>query len=151
MSNPTVRLATRDDKEWVVTVAAKNMLNEEAGRPEYYSYEDCAALFDLGMATGVILIAEKDGQPVGCISGLLHNNIFNKSITTLAEIFWYVLPEHRNGKAGLLLLNTFSEMGKQMADEIYMSLLDKSDVSHRMMERKGYTLREVGYYLKRGT
>jgi hypothetical protein len=102
------------------------------------------------MQQGVILVAENGGEPIGCISGLFHKNIFNKAITTLAEIFWYVLPEHRNGRAGLLLLNTFSDLGKRTADEIYMSLLERSDVSHRMMEKKGYTLREVGYYLKRG-
>jgi hypothetical protein len=124
------------------------MLQEEVKRPDYYNEETCSNLFDSGMSNGILLIAENGGVPIGCISGLYCPNPFNNSLVILQEIFWYVLPEHRNGRAGLLLLNEFSEIGRQTANDIFMSLLDSSEVSQRMMTRKGFVCREIGYAMK---
>lgn len=144
----TVRTAIAEDKQWVVTVAAKRMLVDEVGREDFYNEEDCGRLFEFGLTNGIILIAESDGIPVGCISGIFTSNMFNSKLITLQEIFWYVLPQHRQGRAGLLLLNLFCQVGSTTAHDINMSLLDKSPVNLRILERKGFTFKEMAFHLK---
>jgi len=147
----TVRRAVPEDKDWVIGVAAKRMLSEELKRPDYYNEENCKQLFDVGMINGIILVAEHNGVPVGCISGIYCPNLFNANLKILQEIFWYVVPDERNGRAGLLLLNEFCEIGKSTADDIFMSLLDTSEVSQRMMSRKGFVRKETAYAMKGNT
>ena len=147
----TVRRAVPEDKDWVIGIAAKRMLAEEVNRPDYYDQDACNQLFDAGLANGLVLVAEHNGKPVGCISGLYCPNPFNHKLKILQEIFWYVLPDERNGRAGLLLLNEFCSIGKSTADDIFMSLLDTSEVSQRMMTRKGFVRKEIAYAMKGNT
>lgn len=143
-----VRAATEVDRGWVVDVAAKRMLEEEVGRPDFFNPEDCGRLFDMGVQSGVILIAEDDGEPVGCISGLFVPNMFNTQLIVLQEVFWYVLPANRNSRAGLMLLNAFCEIGKEVAHDVYMSLLDKSPVNQRILERRGFSFKEMAFQMR---
>lgn len=143
-----VRKAEPGDKEWVIGTAARRMLEEELQRPEFFNEENCQRLFDIGISNGVILVAEENGVPIGCISGIYCPNMFNNALITLQEIFWYVLPTHRNGRAGLCLLNEFCEIGKSTAHDTFMSLLDTSEVSQRMLSKKGFVFKEIAFVMK---
>lgn len=143
-----VRRATQDDREWIINVAAKNMLEQEVGRPELYNITNVTGLVDQGLATGVVLVTEQDGVLTGCLGGMYLPNIFNHEVINLVEVFWYVLPEYRGGRSGLLLLNEFCNTGKETANDIYISLMATSDVNFRILEKRGFSLKEFAFSMK---
>lgn len=143
-----IRLAEEKDKQWLVTVAAKNMFCEELKRPHYYNETQTKNIVDLSVKQQACLVAEKNGELVGTILGVVSPNPFNPTITMLAELMWYVLPEHRHSSAGLKLLIEFAAIGKEKADETSMSLLATSPVAISALEKRGFTMSEYVLYRK---
>jgi len=72
-------------------------------------------------------------------------NVFNPSLTSLSEVFWYVLPEYRNTRSGLLLLNAFDKCGQEQADETNMCLLIGSPVATKSLEKRGFEMKEIAF------
>lgn len=140
-----VERLTLDDVVWFVEVAAVRMLTDELKRPELVNLENLYKLAMMGIEGGTAFIVKKDGVPVGALGAILTPNLFNPNVKTLAELFWYVLPEQRSSRAGYLLLKSFEERAKEVADECTMSLLPASDVAIKSMNKQGYYLCEFGY------
>lgn len=90
-------------------------------------------------------LAEKDGEPVGFIAGLLGPHFFNPAIVTLTELFWWVSPAHRRSMAGGVLFKEFESFGRAYADWIVFSLESTSPVNPDLLTRRGYTAREASY------
>ena len=91
------------------------------------------------MQNHVVLVAEKDGIGLmGLIAGLFTPHVFNPKIRVLAETFWWVPPEHRGTRAGLMLLNEFIDYGKRCADWITCALEEKSPVKDRFLTDRGF-------------
>lgn len=99
----------------------------------------------------VLLIAETmEDQPVGLICGSLSPHIFNPGIKVLQELFWWVAPAYRSGRAGLLLLKEFNRIGRECADWIIMSLLAGSPVKAETLTRYGFVFREQSFIMEVG-
>jgi len=98
----------------------------------------------------VLLIAEnKDGERLGFIAGFLTPHSFNPKIIVLSEVFWWVAEKYRGtSRAGLLLLKSFIEIGRERADWITMSLAAKSPVNDRILEKYGFELHERNFLLE---
>lgn len=137
-----VSLLTIHDMVWFVEIAAVNMLTDELKRPELINLENLYLLADKGAQDGTAFIVKKDGINVGALGALLVPNVYNPNIRTLAEMFWYVLPEYRNTRAGLLLLKAYDERAKQIADECTLSLLTSSKVNIEGLAKRGFELQE---------
>jgi len=90
----------------------------------------------------------EEGKPVGFIAGLLGPHFFNPAITQLTELLWWVDVEHRGGKAGVRLLDCFTEYGRAHADWTVFTLEEKSPVNPASLERRGYRLHEKSYLLE---
>lgn len=131
--------------EWFVGTAGVNMLLDEYNRPELLDFPTLYALGNKMLMEGTGFVVKKDGEPVGAIGSILVSNIFNPKFKTLAEIFWYVLPEHRNSRAGLLVLNAFDARAKEVADEATLSLLSTSQVNIQGLRKRGYNMKELGF------
>jgi hypothetical protein len=71
--------------------------------------------------------------------------LFNPDIKTLAEIFWYVSPEHRQTRAGALLLLAFNKKAEEVADEATLSLLSSSEIKIESLEKRGFLLSEFAF------
>ena len=140
-----VEVLTEDYLPWFVEVAAVNMLEDEVGRPELVNLEALYHLARQGMETKTAFIAKNGYTPVGAIGGLLIPNIFNPRFTSLVEVFWYVLPQYRNTRAGLLLLNAFTEVGGDLADETTLCLLNDSELRIKTLEKRGYMMSEFAF------
>lgn len=69
------------------------------------------ALFAAGY--GAMWKSLKDGTITGLLGALLSFDL-NDGATTASEAFWFVLPEHRNGLAGIRLFEAF----EQWADDV---------------------------------
>lgn len=143
--NYIVEHLTSDDYIWAVEVAAIRMITEEVKRPELIHRPQLYALVDKMIADGTALIAKCDGEPVGAISGLLMPNPLNPTISTLAEIIWYVLPEYRKTRIGGMLLSAYMELGDEVADEYTLCLLEDSPINHSSLINKGFVKAETAF------
>lgn len=76
------------------------------------------------MKTWETLIEKKAGvflacfepEIIGVVAGMLYPNLYNGQLT-LVELFWYVLPEHRNKRTGYRLFKAFENWGKNKGAE----------------------------------
>ena len=136
---------TEQDVIWFVEVAATRMLVEELKRPELINHQHLYALVLNTLKDNTSFIVKKDNKCIGALGALIVPNLFNPSYITLAEVFWYVLPEYRNTRAGLLLLNSFDERARQLASDATLSLLPSSEVGIKSLAKKGFNMEEMGF------
>jgi hypothetical protein len=146
----TIELLTEQDAEWAARVAAARMIAEEVGRPELVNFDNLDLITATVISTGTALIAKVDGVCAGVVGGFLGPNVFNYNYTTLTEVIWYVLPEYRNTRVGLLLLKAFMDLGEEKADETMFCLINTSPVKIQTMEKRGFQLCEFNFRKQNG-
>lgn len=134
-----------NDLPWFVETAAINMLTYELKRPELINVENLYMLSRKGLEDKTAFVVKKGGENIGALGSVLVPNFLNPFIKTLAEVFWYVLPEYRNTRAGLLLLNSFDERARQLAQDATLSLLPSSLVNLNTLKKRGFNMEEVGF------
>lgn len=86
--------------------------------------------------------------PIGFIAGTLEPHTYNPEIITLIESFWWVDEKHRGSKAGLMLLNAFTEWGKKNVDWIWMTLETDSPVRDSSLIHRGFKEQERSFLLE---
>jgi len=143
-----VKAVDENSITWFVEVASINMLQNELCRPELICIPTLYSLANRGMESGTAFVVYLNDKPVGAIGALIVPNLFNPLITTLAEVFWYILPEARNTRAGFLLLKRLEERAKEVADELTLSLLAAGDVNIDTLEKRGFYFEELGFRKK---
>jgi len=87
-------------------------------------------------------------RPVGFIAGVRSNHPLNPGISLLSELFWWVMPEMRRSRAGLMLLNEFTGIGKETADWVVLSLETKSLIRDEHLTKRGFKLYERSYLME---
>jgi hypothetical protein len=145
LSNYKIDLLTPDLVDWFINVACVGMLVNEVKRPELVNLPHLATLTKMVMDQGTAFVVHKDGIYMGAIAGIVAPSIYNPTIKVCNELFWYVLPEFRNTRTGLLLLNALIKRGEELADETLFSLLAGSTVNDKSLERKGFSFSESGF------
>lgn len=143
--NVTVEPLSLTDLVWFAEVAAVRMLEDEVKRPELVNHTQIYHLVTKGISDKAVFVAKRGEECIGAIGGILSPNVFNPQYTVLSEVFWYVLPEHRNSRAGLLLLKALEDRAKECSDELILSLLSSSPVQIKTMEKRGYALGEFSF------
>lgn len=96
----------------------------------------------------LVLVAEKNFEPVGFIAGLVTPHFFNPDIRVLSETFWWVAPEHRRSRAGALLLQKFVQWGEMNADWITCALEAHSPVNPDALLKRGFVLQERSFLME---
>lgn len=99
----------------------------------------------------VAFVAEKDGEIVGFISGITRPHPYvtePDKLDLLVMTHWWVEETFRGSRAGLMLLNTFTDHGKLIADRIVMSLPVESNMGPDAMEKRGYKLSERSFTME---
>ena len=96
----------------------------------------------------LVAIPESQTDPIGFISGTVTPHAYNPEIRVLTETFWWVQEEHRGSRAGLLLLNEFTEWGKQNVDWITFSLEHHSPVKDTCLTKRGFKLQERAFLME---
>lgn len=140
-----VRVAIEEDVSWIRDVAARRMLEEELFKPAYFNPEAVEKLIRLGIASNTMWVVLKNNSLVGALGALEIPTLFNPNIISLSEVFWWVNPDNRMSRAGLLLLNTFMDAAKKY-EEASLSLLSTSMVMNESIAKRGFRLREFGFY-----
>lgn len=137
-----LRNLSLDNIQWVVETAAVRMLKEELERPELVNIDSLWRLMSVMLRDGTCWVVEDDGECVGVLGSVLTPSMFNHNYMTLAEVFWYVLPEFRQTRAGVLLLNAVEKKAEEVADELIFSLLPASPLKDCSLEKRGYKMVE---------
>ena len=145
----TIRRAEESDLDWLLVQlrafddfhGSKHKLFSE---PEFVSN-----VMRTLMADHLMLVAvNESGEQMGFISGMVTGHFLNPKIKTLTEVFWWVDQKHRFSRAGVMLLNAYTEWGKANADWVVFSLEHHSPVADRSMIKRGYALKERGFLME---
>lgn len=87
-------------------------------------------------------------EPLGFIAGTVAGHPFNPNIRVLTELFWWVVPEHRVTRAGFLLLDEFTRIGRRSCDWIVFNVQRHTPVGRRHFERRGFVQKEYSFLLE---
>jgi hypothetical protein len=145
LSKYIVESLKEEDVDWFVNTACVGMLVNEVKRPELVNIRHLHNMTAMVMEQGTVFIVKKDGVNTGAIAGCVTQSLYNPDIKVCTELFWYVLPEYRNTRTGLLLLNALVKRGDEVADETIFSLLAGSIVNDKSLEKKGFVFSESGF------
>ena len=145
--SPKYVVRTLDDNtfDWFVNTAAVRMLTEELDRPELVNIERIEELSRKVQEEKTAFVVFSNNVPVGAIAGVVVSNLYNPCITTLTELFWYVLPEYRSTRVGFLLLKALEERAKEVANELTLSILPHSEVNINTLEKRGFKFEELSF------
>ncbi len=143
-----VRSATAADMPWILAQLEAFDQFFGSSRSLFPSMEMAEAKLAWLVDQHVVLIAERADERQGFIAGLLQPSFYNDDVVQLTELFWWVAPEHRGGRAGLVLLNAFTAIGHARAHQVVMSLEDTSPVNPETLERRGYRPKETSFLLE---
>lgn len=145
-----IRRATVDDIPWLLLqLRAFYKFFGETKKELFPPGAEAERKLKLIIGEHLILIAEKPGVgPIGMIGGLVSPHMFNDSILTLSELFWWVDEGHRRSTAGLRLLDAFVEWGREHVDWITFALEHNSPVRPETLYRRGFQPRESAFLME---
>jgi hypothetical protein len=141
-----IRPGTVEDCETIAELGEGFFI--EAGWQDIAEYrrEDClkSLVFLATNESGILLVAEENGEIIGMAGGLVSPLYFNLSHLTGQELFWWVKPGSR-GSTGLKLIEELEQAAhlKGCASWAMISL-HKVDPERtaRIYERRGYRASE---------
>jgi N-acetylglutamate synthase-like GNAT family acetyltransferase len=97
----------------------------------------------------LFLVCEHDQHgPVGFISGTVASHFLNPDVVCLSEVFWWVKPEHRMSRAGVLLLNKYIEFAEQKCDWVTITIEDGSPINDKSLIKRGFKLKEKSFLME---
>lgn len=144
-----VRSATAEDIPW--------LLEQLQAFSDFYGTQralypgDAAAVQILAQLMGdghPFFIADRGGWRLGFIVGVRTPHWLNPAIVCVKELFWWVDPEHRGSRAGLLLLDHYRAYGVANATWVGMTLEHDSPVNPQTLMRRGFVPKETEYLLE---
>lgn len=96
----------------------------------------CANLMD----HGVLLVAEKNGQPVGMMGAGLSPAYWNREVLTSQELFWYCEPKHRDGLGSAMMREMEARLQALGVRLFSMSAEEglRSTALNRIYRQRGY-------------
>lgn len=137
-----IREAVYEDLEDVSRLA----MNFLDSLPQSHN-QTATGILDLGLSLinnphGCLFVAEENTHVVGFIAGLASiNPVTNQTIS--CELAWWVDPEYRNCKDGIMLLKAYEEWADKY-DTMTVTSLSSQPV-HSILKRRGYSPLETIY------
>lgn len=145
-----IREATYED--FPILIDMGRMFFAESGYGDLIEFDPDSAEQTINMLiesdSGILLVAEKDKEVVGMVGALLYPFYFNLSHITGQELFWWVRPELRGGRAGYLLLRQVEAEAKSRgATTFSMIALDSvsPEIAGGIYIKSGYRASEYSY------
>lgn len=117
--------------------------------PLEYKLEELADTLISIAEKGIFLIAEKDGEVMGGLGGVIVPHHYSPATLMATELFLWVNEEHRNSTVGPRLLKEFEEFAAECGcTHISMTSTVRTPNFKNYLNKKGYTEAETAY-LKR--
>lgn len=149
-----IRKAQLSDVPWLISELKDFSKLYGTKRPLYDGNDEyCRGAIEQLVTNHVILIAELRGEDhkdcIGFIGGYVSLHPFNPAIKTLCETFWWISEEYRGGRAAIQLLDAFTLEGEKLgAHWITVSSLESNPLPDKLLNRRGYILRERAYVME---
>lgn len=144
-----IRQATMADKPRIMEMA--KTFHEIAGHPFPYNALHCSNVISacIQEIDAVCIVAEKDGEIIGCILGHAGSHTFNP-VRIASEIMLWVEPDHRGvSRYAFNMLDAFEDWSKSRGCELsHMVGLGENPAVGKVYERRGYYAAER-HYVKR--
>lgn len=144
----TVRKANEADIEWMLAECEKFSQFYGSKLSLLSSMDFARQSLRTLITEQFVAVSEKEGEPTGFIAGILVPHFLNPEITVFNELLWWVREEHRNSRAGLLLLNAFTEFGKANADWMLCTLEVHSPLNDKHLIKRGFRKQETSYLME---
>jgi RimJ/RimL family protein N-acetyltransferase len=154
MASPPVTAAVRvrrarvDDLPWALEECRRLAQFYRIQRVSLFPADarEAAALLRTLMEHHLFLVAERDGVPLGLITGSVSAHPCNQVVRVLGELFWWVSEQHRGSRAGLMLLDAFLEWGEANADLVVVgTIAGRTNIGAASMRRRGLHAHELSY------
>jgi ribosomal protein S18 acetylase RimI-like enzyme len=134
----TIRRAKTDDAQTVLTLVRELAAHEDSLEHVHTSTDQWEKY--LQMPEVIVLLAEKNGQPIGYVSSIKRTHLWTGGdILALDDL--YVRPGHRNSGAGELLMRTLASLVAEERLLITWGVDQKNEAGQRFYRRLGATLR----------
>ncbi len=143
-----IKQASLSDIPWIISQLAEFAEFLGTHYNVYGDTEHVSILVKRLIEDHIFLIAYKDNSPIGFITGSLAPHPFNPGFIVLSEQAWWISKEHRGSRAGLILLDSFIEKGKELADWITLSSEAHSAISDKHFESRGFKLQEKTFLME---
>lgn len=136
----TIRSATREDVPAIVAMGERFYAASGYESIAPVARESIAGLALLTMESGVMLVAEADGELVGMVSLFLEPFTFNPAVTLATELAWWIEPDHRGGMLAVRMMAALEESCRAKgAQWVRMATLATSPPqASAIYERLGY-------------
>lgn len=151
MSNAcVVRKAAHEDISWLVE-ESRDFAKFFDSKISLYNPEHLrSAVYPVLIDSHLLLVAEVRGERAGFIAGLYTSHFLNPIITTLTEILFWVTPQHRGSRVASMLLNEYTQWGRDHADWVTMALETNSQLKEHSLSKRGFHLKEKAYIMEVG-
>ena len=103
-----------------------------------------AAIVDVVLAKGVVLLAEIDGHVVAMVGALVVVSPMNGE-DYVDEVVWWVEPEHRAGRIGPRLLAQLERWAIAKSVNVVKMVAPTPSMVGRFLEHRGYSAVETSY------
>lgn len=112
-----------------------------------YEWDAAAALFDLLIRDGLLLVAEEESGLVGMVGLVIVPFMFNTRLRSAHEVVWYVDPDARRLGIGPALLKAVEPACREKGVDVIqmMNLATSNSATTRMYERMGFKHSESSY------
>lgn len=143
-----VREGTLDDVDWLC--GQLEAFSEYLGtKHAVYDEAHARASLPILIEEHLCLVAVDDGgERVGALGAYAIPHPLSPKLRTLAEQFWWVTPNSRGGRAALMLLDRYVEIGKACADWVTIAKEKHSPLNERCLEKRGFVHQECAYVLE---
>lgn len=145
-----IRRGEYKDIPWIVTQLKVFSPYYGTKKSLFGDEEYVAAGLKETMDKHLVLVADKNGQLIGFIIGLVSNHLYNPSIRVLTQLLWWVDESKRFGRAGYMLLKEFVKWGKANCDWIAMGAIGQTQIKPTAFQRMGFKPFEITYLMEVG-
>ncbi len=148
--NARVRPATLQDIDWIAAQLRVFSASYGTAKELFPDDEFARQWLTKMIQDHLLLVADgyKAHERIGFICGVVTPHLYNPMIRVLAELFWWVTPEHRGGPAGARLLDEFIAWGKINADWITFGTMNDTQVKEAALTKRGFVLKEKSYLME---
>ena len=146
---PAIRRASLDDIDWLLGQLQDFAAVYGTKRSLFPTGEHARAGVKMLVENHLVLVAQDlEAGNVGFIAGYVLAHPYNPALRILQEAFWWVAPEHRGTRAGLLLLEEFVAWGRENVDWVTCAIEAESPIDERCLTKRGFRLHERSYLLE---
>ncbi len=134
-----VRPGVPSDIPWLLTQLREFAAAYPAPLSLYGDDAYGASLVGTIIANQFLAVAEDEsGQSVGFIAGAYGTHPYNPSLNICSELWWWVVPEQRGSRAGVLLLRELEHWADTLDAPLCLTVETDSPVSDRFLAKHGF-------------